>query len=106
MVQMIVIQTQYRENYGTSTEPYWKSKGGSEYKVLNTPDLSDEQLTEFILSIRPRIEYNETFSEEYITDWFTAPETYLSWFEKSQLEFDGEILYKEPTINYEELENV
>jgi hypothetical protein len=103
---MIVIQTQYRENYGTSTEPYWKSKGGSEYKVLNTPDLSDEQLTEFILSIRPKIEYNETFSEEYITDWFTAPETYLSWFEKSQLEFDGEILYKEPTLNYEELENV
>jgi hypothetical protein len=106
MVQMIVIQTQYRENYGTSTEPYWKSKGGSEYKVLNTPDLSDEQLTEFILSIRPRIEYNETFSEEYITDWFTAPETYLSWFEKSQLEFDGVITFKEPTINYEEIENV
>ena len=102
---MIVIQTQYRENYGTSTEPYWKSKGGSEYKVLNTPDLSDEQLTEFILSIRPKIEYNETFSEEYITDWFTAPETYLSWFEKSQLEFDGEILYKEPTLNYEEIVN-
>ena len=103
---MIVIQTQYRENYGTSTEPYWKSKGGSEYKVLNTPDLSEEEVTSFVMSIRPRIEYNETFSEEYITDWFTAPETYLSWFEKSQLEFDGEITFKEPTINYEELENV
>jgi len=106
MVQMIVIQTQYRENYGTSTEPYWKSKGGSEYKVLNTPDLSDEEVTSFVMSIRPKIEYNETFSEEYVIDWFTAPDTYLSWFEKSQLEFDGEILYKEPTINYEELENV
>jgi len=103
---MIVIQTQYRENYGTSTEPYWKSKGGSEYKVLNTPDLSDAEVTELVMSIRPQIEYNETFSEEYIIDWFTAPETYLSWFEKSQLEFDGEILYKEPTLNYEELENV
>jgi hypothetical protein len=103
---MIVIQTQYRENYGTSTEPYWKSKGGSEYKVLNTPDLSDAEVTELVMSIRPKIEYNETFSEEYITDWFTAKEDYLSQFEKSQLEFDGEILYKEPTINYEELENV
>jgi hypothetical protein len=103
---MIVIQTQYRENYGTSTEPYWKSKGGSDYKVTNAPDLSDTQLTKFILSIRPKIEYNETFSEEYITDWFTAPNTYLSQFEKSQLEFDGEILYKEPTLNYEELVNV
>jgi hypothetical protein len=103
---MIVIQTQYRENYGTSTEPYWKFKSGSEYKVTNAPDLSDEEVTSFVMSIRPKIEYNETFSEEYITDWFTAPDTYLSWFEKSQLEFDGEILYKEPTINYEELENV
>jgi hypothetical protein len=103
---MIVIQTQYRENYGTSTEPYWKFKSGSEYKVLNTPDLSDEEVTSFVMSIRPKIEYNETFSEEYITDWFTAPDTYLSQFEKSQLEFDGEILYKEPTINYEELVNV
>jgi hypothetical protein len=106
MVQMIVIQTQYRENYGTSTEPYWKSKGGSEYKVLNTPDLSDAEVTELVMSIRPKIEYNETFSEEYITDWFTAPDTYLSWFEKSQLEFDGVITFKEPTINYEEIENV
>jgi hypothetical protein len=103
---MIVIQTQYRENYGTSTEPYWKSKGGSEYKVTNAPDLSDAEVTELVMSIRPRIEYNETFSEEYVIDWFTAPDTYLSQFEKSQLEFDGEILYKEPTLNYEELENV
>jgi hypothetical protein len=106
MVQMIVIQTQYRENYGTSTEPYWKSKGGSEYKVTNVPDLSDAEVTAFVMAARSKIEYNETFSEEYITDWFTAPDTYLSWFEKSQLEFDGEITFKEPTINYEELVNV
>jgi hypothetical protein len=102
---MIVIQTQYRENYGTSTEPYWKFKGGSEYKVMNTPDLSEEEVTELVMSIRPKIEYSETFSEEYITDWFTAEEDYLSQFEKSQLEFDGEILYKEPTLNYEEIVN-
>jgi hypothetical protein len=103
---MIVIQTQYRENYGTSTEPYWKSKGGSEYKVLNTPDLSEEEVTELVMSLRSKIEYRETFSEEYITDWFTAPNTYLSWFEKSQLEFDGVINHKEPILNYEELVNV
>jgi hypothetical protein len=102
---MIVIQTQYRENYGTATEPYWKFKGGSEYKVTNTPDLSDEEVTELVMSLRDRIEYRESMSEEYVTDWFTAPDTYLSWFEKSQLEFDGEITFKEPTINYEELVN-
>jgi hypothetical protein len=106
MVQMIVIQTQYRENYGTADEPYWKSKGGSEYKVTNVPDMSEEEVTEMVMSLRDRIEYNETFSEEYVIDWFTAPEDYLSWFEKSQLEFDGQINHKEPVINYEELFNV
>jgi hypothetical protein len=102
---MIVIQTQYRENYGTSTEPYWKFKGGSEYKVTNAPDLSEEEVTKLVLSIRTKIEYNETMSEEYITDWFTAPETYLSQFERSQLEYDGEITFKEPILNYEEIVN-
>jgi hypothetical protein len=102
---MIVIQTQYRENYGTADEPYWKFKGGSEYKVTNVPDMSEEEVTELVMSLRDRIEYRESMSEEYVTDWFTAPDTYLSWFEKSQLEFDGEITFKEPTINYEELVN-
>jgi hypothetical protein len=102
---MIVIQTQYRENYGTSTEPYWKFKGGSEYKVTNVPDMSEEEVTKLVLSIRTKIEYNETMSEEYITDWFTAKEDYLSEFEKSQLEFEGKILYEEPILNYEEIVN-
>jgi hypothetical protein len=74
--------------------------------VTNAPDLSEEEVTAFVMAARSKIEYNETFSEEYITDWFTAPDTYLSWFEKSQLEFDGVITFKEPTINYEELVNV
>jgi hypothetical protein len=34
---MVVISTQYMENYGTPTQSYWKYKGGSDYKVLNVP---------------------------------------------------------------------
>ena len=102
---MIIIRTQYRENYGTADEPYWKFKGETNYTVTNTPDLSEEEVTAFVMATRSNIEYNETFSEEYITDWFTAKEDYLSEFEKSQLEFDGEILYKEPILNYEEIVN-
>ena len=34
---MIVLRTQYRENYGTPETPYWKNKGGSEYKITNVP---------------------------------------------------------------------
>ena len=102
---MIVIQTQYRENYGTADEPYWKFKGETNYKVTNTPDLSDEEMTAFVMATRSKIEYNQTYSEEYITDWFTAKEDYLSEFEKSQLEFDGQINHKEPILNYEVIVN-
>jgi hypothetical protein len=31
---------------------------------------------------------------------------YLSWFEKSQLEFDGEIAYPEPRFQYSDLKAV
>lgn len=29
----IRVTTQYRENYGTETEPYWKMKGGVEFII-------------------------------------------------------------------------
>jgi hypothetical protein len=49
------------------------------------------------------VEQNNDFFQESIIDWSIEPDDYLSWFEKSQLEYDGEILYKEPTVEYNEL---
>lgn len=100
---ILVIQTQYRENYGTKQEPYWKNKGGSDYKITNIPFPSEEEITKIVMASREKLEYFESMSEEHIIHWFFAPDDYLSDFEKSQLEFDGEITYKEPTIEYEEL---
>ena len=98
---MVVISTQYMENYGTATEPYWKYKGGSEHKILNVPsNLSPYQVLE---QVRNRIEYKETYSEEYIIGCTDQPDDWLSEFEKSQLEFDGEITSPEPFIYWDDI---
>ena len=101
---MVVISTQYMENYGTPGQSHWKYKGGSDYKVLNVPDtLSPYQVLE---QVRDRIEYKSSYAEEYILGCTERPDDWLSGFEQSQLEYDGAILYPEPTINYEEIANV
>jgi hypothetical protein len=101
---MVVISTQYMENYGTPTQSYWKYKGGSDYKVLNVPStLTIEELLE---QVRDQVEYSNPYSEEYIIGCTLRPDDWLSGFEQSQLEYDGAILYPEPTINYEEIVNV
>ena len=101
---MLVVSTQYMENYGSPGQSYWKQKGGSDYKVMNIPtDLDPDQILD---QIAPRIEYKTSHSEEYIIGYTLRPDDWLSPFERSQLEYDGRISSPEPTLNYEELINV
>jgi hypothetical protein len=103
---MIVIRTQYRENYGTETEPYWKFKGGSDYKVTNVPtNALAHEVVDAVLSKVDYIEYEGPMSEQYILDWSVEDDGYLSEFEQSQLQYDGEITFPEPTIEYKETVN-
>ena len=102
---MIVLRTQYRENYGTPEAPYWKNKGGSEYKITNVPtSLSEQEMLEVVDKIisNPFITYSHSMCEQCLLDWSVEDDLYLSWFEKSQLEYDGEILFPEPIIEYGE----
>lgn len=103
---MLVIRTQYMENYGAhdwdgtgQCPQYWKMKGGSEYKITNVPLNIDYQE---VVSMA-NVETDNEYCREYILDWSMESDDYLSWFEKSQLEFDGEITSKEPVIEYSEL---
>ena len=103
---MLVIRTQYMENYGAhdwdgtgECPQYWKMKGGSEYKITNVPLNIDYQE---VVSMA-NVEKDNEYCREYILDWSMEADDYLSWFEKSQLEYDGEITSKEPTIEYSEL---
>jgi len=103
---MLVIRTQYMENYGAhdwdgtgECPQYWKMKGGSEYKITNVPLNIDYQEVVTMANVETANEY----CREYVLDWSIESDDYLSWFEKSQLEFDGEITSKEPVIEYSEL---
>ena len=103
---MLVIRTQYMENYGAhdwdgtgECPQYWKMKGGSEYKITNVPLNIDYQE---VVSMA-NVERDNEYCREYILDWSMEADDYLSWFEKSQLEYDGEITSKEPTVEYSEL---
>ena len=103
---MLVIRTQYMENYGAhdwdgtgQCPQYWKMKGGSEYKITDVPLNIDYQE---VVSMA-NVETDNEYCREYILDWSMESDDYLSWFEKSQLEYDGEITSKEPIIEYSEL---
>ena len=97
--KMLVISTQYKENYGTPEHPYWKFKGGSECKIINAPVGLDVQ--EF--SKKCGIMYKNDMAEEYVLGWSWQDDEWLSEFERQQLEYDGKIRYPEPVIDYNEV---
>jgi hypothetical protein len=88
----ILITTQYRENYGTAEEPYWKFKGGSDYFILGVDPLKVAPGL-LVEKVRGEIEYSGRMSEEYILDWELVADDALSPFERDQMELDGEILF-------------
>ena len=74
-------------------------KGGSEYKVKNVPlNIDYASVVEMA-----DVEQDNEYAKESIVDWSIEPDDYLSWFEKSQLEYEGTIVAPEPTLNYNEL---
>lgn len=102
---MLVIQTQDYENYaahqGFTGEYYWKAKGGSEFKITNIPYMAD--LDEVVDRVRGDIEQNNEYFQTQILGWSVQPEDYLSWFEQSQLEYEGSIAFPEPVIDFAEV---
>jgi hypothetical protein len=108
----IVISTQFRENYGAhdwdgtgECPQYWKFKGGSEYIIDNIQehvklnDFFGKKCEMIVDSIRPKIEHKSEYAEEYILGWTIEEDSYLSEFEKSQMEYDGVITHKEPRLD-------
>jgi len=103
---MLVIRTQYMENYGAhdwdgtgDCPQYWKAKGGSEYKVTGVPLNIDYAAVVEMADV----ERSNDYVEEYIIDWGIEADDYLSEFERSQLEYEGEITYPEPTLTWVEI---
>jgi hypothetical protein len=95
----LLITTQVYENYGAHSwdgkgqcPQYWKAKGGSDYVVKNFRG-GETQASMMVMAVRDRIEERNDFFEETIIDWSIVEDDYLTDFERSQLEYDGEVRY-------------
>ena len=102
---ILVIQTQHYENYAwvdgelmTGKDAYWKAKGGDCIKVTGLT--GDEDIDSVVDCVRGQIESrNEGFIVD-IVGYGLEQDDYLSWFEKSQLEYDGVIQHPEREIHW------
>jgi hypothetical protein len=94
----LLIQTQVYENYawnedgsiGTGADAYWKPKGGGDYVVKN---IDINGVTETVLAVRAQIEQDNEYFREYLIGWEVVANDYLTEYERSQLEYEGEIRY-------------
>jgi hypothetical protein len=99
---LLVISTQVYENYGAHSwdgkgacPQYWKAKGGHEYKVLN---IDVNRAEEIFRSVESKCTEDNDYFRESVIDWSVEGDDYLSWFEKSQLEYEGRITFPEPIL--------
>ena len=104
------ITTQYMENYGAhdwdgegECPQYWKFKGGDEYFYpLGSAGRSDEALAELVNHFRKDVEWSNEGSRSYIVGYAVVADDYMTEFEQSQLEYDGEIRYPATVLKMEE----
>ena len=91
----LLVSTQYYENYGSPSEPYWKPKGGSEYKIpfnyAADYEWAEVYAERVIDQYRNEIEISNPMCEEYILGWEIVEDNYLTQYERSQLQYDGKI---------------
>ena len=85
----LLITTQVYENYGDAEKPHWKAKGGSDYVVKNFKG----HTTTAVMVLRDQIEQDNEYFREYINDFHIVADDYLTEFERSQLEYEGEIRF-------------
>jgi hypothetical protein len=105
---ILVIATQDRENYaahqGFTGEYYWKMKGGNDYMFnLGPAGRSEEALDELAEIFRKQIEENNDGYREYIIGYGQVADDFFTDFERSQLEYDGEIVYPARQLKLEEV---
>ena len=101
----VFITTQHMENYGAhdwdgtgECPQYWKMKGGEDY-FLPVPgfrangEFAEKNLRMIVDSIRDQVEWSNEGSRSYIVGYNLVDDDYVTDFERSQLEYDGKIIY-------------
>ena len=94
----LLITTQVYENYGAhdwdgvgQCPQYWKAKGGNDYVVKKFKDLN--KVTETVMALRSQIECDNEGFRETIIGWEIVSDKYLTEFEQSQLDYEGQIRF-------------
>ena len=95
------IVTQYMENYGAhdwdgsgQCPQYWKFKGGEDYFYpLGDAGRSAEVIEELVEHFRKTVEWSDEGSRSYIVGYGIVEDSFMTPFEKSQLEYEGSITY-------------
>ena len=92
----LLIQTQVYENYGAhdwdgtgACPQYWKAKGGNDYVVKKFKG----DATTAVMALRTQVEGDTEGYRENIVNWEIVSDSYLTEFEQSQLEYEGQITY-------------
>ena len=101
-----IFTTQVYENYairedgsiGTGADAYFKAKGGDEYVVLN---VDKTQMSRILAEVRAKVEVSNDYFRETVVDLQLVEVDYLTEYERSQLEYDGRIVYSPKELELE-----
>jgi hypothetical protein len=104
------IVCQYMENYGAhdwdgegACPQRWKMKGGQDYFYpLGDAGRSDEALAELVKYFSKEVEWSNDGSAQHIVGWGVVADDYLTEFEQSQLEYEGEIQFPATVLEIKE----
>ena len=101
-----IFTTQVYENYawredgsiGTGEDAYFKPKGGDEYVVKN---VDKSQMLRILKEVKAQIEVSNDYFRETVVDFVLVEDDYLTEYERSQLEWDGSIVYSPKELEME-----
>jgi hypothetical protein len=101
-----IFTTQVFENYawredgsiGTGEDAYFKPKGGDEYVVKN---VDKSQMLRILKEVKAQVEVSNDYFKETVVDFVLVEDDYLTEYERSQLEYDGCIVYSPKELEME-----
>ena len=101
-----IFTTQVFENYawredgsiGTGEDAYFKPKGGDEYVVKN---VDKSQMLRILKEVKAQVEVSNDYFKETVVDFMLVEDDYLTEYERSQLEWDGCIVYSPKELEME-----
>lgn len=95
----LIIYTQVRENYGTAASPYWKMKGSNDYFIADVEPTAKDL---YEAAAKRVVEVSDPMYEEWVIGADLVDDDYQTEFERSQLEYDGRIVFPCQEIEIEQ----